>query len=111
MGWVQPSLGGMGGCWHRAGMERLARATPARRHPWNAAAQHPPPREFPAGATEKELVPSPRRLGLSFYSGRIGDVGPRRVADVRSGTRRGQWGRRGHILNDAPESPSRPHPR
>lgn len=92
-------------------MERLARATPARKHPWNAATQHPPLGEFPAGATKKELVPNPRRLGLSFFSGRIGDAGPRRVADVRSGTPRGRRGRCGHILNDAPESPPGPHPR
>ena len=60
MAWVGSSLGeGGGGGWHPAGMARLAQATLARRHPWNVDAQHPPPREFPAGATEKEQVPNP----------------------------------------------------
>lgn len=44
--------------------------TPAWRHPGNAAAQHPPPREFLTGATRRELTvpkpqPTPRLLKVA----------------------------------------------
>ena len=69
MAWVGSSLGKRGAAGTRA------QATLARRHPWNVDAQHPPPREFPRGVTEKERVLNPCRPALSFLSGGIGDAG------------------------------------
>lgn len=60
-------------------------ATPAQRHPRNAAAQHPPPREFPVREAKGAAGPHARRAAPALSAAGVG-LRPRRPADVRPGT-------------------------